>query len=94
MDSEYQSTKTSVRVRRHVRANAEKGRPHGKSIYGYLRVYDSETRRLIEVVEHPEHGPIVREAAARVFAGETFYAIAKDFNARGVPTRRPTFTER
>lgn len=94
MDSEYESAKTLSRVRRHVRANAEKGRPHGKNIYGYLRVYDSETLRLVEVVEHPEHGPVVREAAARVFAGETFYAIARDFNARGVPTRRPTFTER
>jgi site-specific DNA recombinase len=76
------------------RANAMKGRPHGKNIYGYERVYDQVTRQLVEVVEHPEHGPVVREAAKRILAGETYYAVAKDFNARGIPPRRPSFTQR
>ncbi|CCQ46033.1 resolvase, N terminal domain protein [Pseudarthrobacter siccitolerans] len=93
-DAEYESDKTSERLLRDMRANAMKGRPHGKNIYGYERVYDQVTRQLIEVVEHPEHGPIVREAANRVLAGETYYGIAKDFNARGIQPRRPTFTQR
>jgi site-specific DNA recombinase len=93
-DAEYESDKTSERLRRDVRANAMKGRPHGKHIYGYERIYDQVTRQLVEVVEHPEHGPIVREAAKRVIAGETYYAVAKDFNARGIAPRRPSYTER
>lgn len=94
VDSEYESAKTSTRVRRDVRANADKGRPHGKNIYGYERVYNQANGDLLKVVEHTEQAPIVKEAAARVLAGETFYAIAKDFNARGIEPRRPSFTER
>jgi site-specific DNA recombinase len=92
-DAEYESDKTSERLLRDVRYNAEQGRPHGKQIYGYLRIYDQQTRRLIEVVEHPEQAPIVKEAARRVVAGESFYAIAKDFNARGIPPRRKAYRE-
>ncbi|WP_434317504.1 recombinase family protein [Leifsonia sp. P73] len=93
VDAEYESDKTSERIRRNVRAAAEKGKPHGKNVYGYLRVYDARTRELIRVEEHPEQGPIVKEAAARVLAGESFYGIAKDFNERGIPSRRPTRVE-
>lgn len=92
-DAEYESDKDSERLKRDTRANAMMGRPHGKQIYGYQRVYD-QSRQLVEVVEHPAHGPVVREAAKRVLAGDTYYAIAKDFNARGIPPRRPSFTER
>lgn len=90
-DAEYESDKTSERLKRDVRANAEKGRPHGKQIYGYRRIYDSETRNLIEVVPHPEQAPIVIEAARRVLAGETFYMIAKDFNRRDLAPRRKAY---
>ncbi|MGW8483590.1 recombinase family protein [Microbacterium sp. NPDC055903] len=93
-DAEYESDKTSERLRRDMRANALKGRPHGKQIYGYERVYDHSTGQLVGVIEHPEHGPVVREAARRVLAGEAYYAIAKDFNARGIPPRRRAFTSR
>jgi site-specific DNA recombinase len=90
VDAEYESDKTSERIRRNVRAAAEKGKPHGKNIYGYQRVYDKQTRELLRVEEHPEQAPIVKEAARRILAGDTFYAIAKDFNERGIPSRRPT----
>lgn len=92
-DAEYESDKTSERLRRDVRSNAEKGRPHGKRIYGYKRIYDGESRNLIEVIEEPDQAPIVREAASRVLAGETFYAIAKDFNLREIPPRREAYRE-
>ncbi|MFC8521354.1 MULTISPECIES: recombinase family protein [Micrococcaceae] len=74
-----------------MRANAEKGRPHGKKIYGYRRIKDSETGILVRVEPHEEEALIVQEAARRILAGETFYAIAKDFNERGIPPRRGTF---
>lgn len=94
VDSEYESAKTSERIQRNVRAAAEAGRVHGKNLYGYQRIYDPRTRELLRIEEHPEQGPIVKEAAKRVLAGDSFYKIAKDFNRRGIPPRRPAFTER
>ncbi|QDG88077.1 hypothetical protein NIBR502770_05955 [Pseudarthrobacter sp. NIBRBAC000502770] len=91
VDSEYESAKTSKRLKRDLRSNAEKGRPRGRKIYGYRRVKDAETGALIRVKPHEEEAPIVQEAARRILAGETFYAIAKDFNERGIPPRRNTF---
>ncbi|MDQ1598161.1 MAG: site-specific recombinase [Microbacteriaceae bacterium] len=93
VDAEYESDKTSERIRRDVRAAAEKGKPHGKNIYGYQRVYDKQTRELLRVEEHPEQAPIVKEAARRILDGDTFYAVAKDFNERGIASRRPTRKE-
>lgn len=90
VDAEFESAKTSERIRRDVRAAAEKGRPHGKHIYGYQRVYDETTRALVKVIPHPEHSLIVKEAAKRIAAGESFYGVAKDFNERGIAPRRPT----
>jgi len=90
VDAEYESDKTSERIRRDVRAAAELGKPHGKNVYGYRRIYDVQTRDLIRIEEHPEQAPVVKEAARRVLNGETFYALAKDFNERGIPSRRPT----
>lgn len=89
VDAEYESDKTSERIRRSVRAAAEAGRPHGKHLYGYERIYDPKNRALLRVDAHPEQAAIVKEAARRVLAGESFYGIAKDFNERGVPPRRP-----
>jgi site-specific DNA recombinase len=90
VDAEYESEKTSERLRRDARAAAEEGRPHGKNTYGYQRVYNEQTRELIRVEEHPEQSPIVKEAARRILDGETFYAIAKDLNHRHIPPRRPS----
>jgi site-specific DNA recombinase len=96
VDAEYESDKTSERRRRSARASAEAGRPHGRNIYGYLRVYDELTRELLRVEPHPDQAPVVVEAARRALEGESFYGIAKDFNIRRVPTRgskRPPPTE-
>jgi DNA invertase Pin-like site-specific DNA recombinase len=90
VDSEYESAKTSKRLLRDMRSNAEKGRPHGKKVYGYRRVKDAETGALVRVEPDVDQAPIVQEAARRVLDGQTFYAIAKDFNERGIPARRET----
>jgi DNA invertase Pin-like site-specific DNA recombinase len=37
---EHSSDETRDRIRRSVRANAQAGRPHGRILYGYRRVYD------------------------------------------------------
>jgi DNA invertase Pin-like site-specific DNA recombinase len=93
VDSEYESAKTSKRLQRDMRSNAEKGRPHGKKIYGYRRIKDAETGALVRIELHVDQAPVVQEAARRVLAGETFYAVAKDFNKRDIPTRRETRKE-
>src|SRR5262249_19147180 len=86
IDSAYESEKTSVRLRRAVAAGAAAGRPHGKVIYGYERVYDPTTRELVEQREHPTRGPIAREIITRAAKGEAIGAIVKDLNSRGVPS--------
>ena len=91
VDSEYETDKMSDRIRRAVNASAKEGRPHGKNLYGYRRTYvqGPSGPQLDSVEPDPVTAPIVREAAARALAGETYYAIARDFNVRGVPPRRP-----
>ncbi|WP_353113282.1 recombinase family protein [Microbacterium sp.] len=93
-DSEYESDKNSARALRSARANAYDGRPHGKNLYGYKRVYDDVTKRLVKVKKHRAQAAIVKEAANRVLAGESFYAIAADFNKRGIEPRRPKRSEK
>lgn len=93
VDSEYESAKTSARILRDVRASAQKGRPHGKNIYGYQRIYDPTSGQLHEVIPHPKHSLVVKEAAQRVLAGDSYYVIAKNYNERGIPQRRPAFKE-
>jgi DNA invertase Pin-like site-specific DNA recombinase len=93
VDAEYESDKTSERLLRSVRAAAERGAPHGKNLYGYVRVYDPQTRRLLRVEEHPEQAAVVREAARRILGGDSFRAIARDFNTRALPARRPSRVE-
>lgn len=91
VDAEYETSKMSARILRSVSANAKEGRPHGKNLYGYRRTYVQSPGgpQLHAVEPDPETSKIVQEVAARALAGETYYAIARDLNVRGVPTRRP-----
>lgn len=97
VDSEYESSKTSERLRRTMRANAEAGRVHGKNLYGYRRVreYDPVKRKevITAIIEDPDQAPIVKEAVRRVIAGDTYYQIAKSFNERQIPIRRLAIRE-
>lgn len=85
--AEDEAARTSERVRRAVRANAERGHVHGRNLYGYQRIYDPVTGVRVSVDEHPEHGRVVREIASRLEKGESAYSIAGDLNRRGVPPR-------
>jgi DNA invertase Pin-like site-specific DNA recombinase len=90
VSSAFEVEQTSERVTRGVRAKALAGRPHGRSKYGYDRVYEVVAGEpvLVDVVENRYQADVIREAARRSLAGETEYKIACDFNARGVPTPR------
>jgi site-specific DNA recombinase len=86
--AERESDETRKRVLRAVRANADKGRPHGKLLYGYRREYDPGTREFIGQEPDSVTAEVVREAARRVLAGETPYSIAQDYNGRGIKPPR------
>lgn len=85
--AERESSQTSERVQRGMKSGAEKGRPHGRLPYGYIREYDQNTGALLRQVPHPQEGPVITEAAERILDGETAYSIVKDFQARGLPLR-------
>lgn len=87
VDSSYESDKLRERVLRGVEGAAKTGKPHGKVLFGYTRVYD-DRGRYVEQVAHPEHSQTVQEAARRVYKGEACYAIAQDFNARQIAAPR------
>jgi len=91
--AEDEAARTSERILRTVRHAALAGRPHGKNLYGYRRIYDPATRELIQIEPNPDQAAIVREAARRILDGDTSYAVAKSFNERGVPPRRAAHKE-
>ncbi|MBN6037451.1 recombinase family protein [Amycolatopsis sp. 195334CR] len=78
---------TAKRIRRSTRSGLASGRPHGKAPFGYAREYDPTTGKMVRQIEDPDNGPIVREMARRVLAGEPLNAIAVDLNARGIFTK-------
>lgn len=47
IDAEYESAKISGRVRRSTAASARNGRPHGRVLYGYRRVYDPDSGAMV-----------------------------------------------
>jgi len=69
---------------RTVRLNAERRRPHGRIPYGYRREYDPDTGALLRQVPDEAQAQVLREAASRIAAGQSLYAVAKDLNARHV----------
>src|SRR5262249_52294220 len=72
------------RILRNVRANANAGRPHGRRLYGYRRVYDPKTGDLIGQEPDPDEAPVVQEVARRHVSGESTYSIVAHLNERGV----------
>ena len=91
VDSEYESAKTSGRVRRGVADRRNAGKPNGgRRPMGYQRVGakpqragDPDTRAL---VLDPVEAPIVKDLIERVAAGQTLTRIADTLNAQGATT--------
>jgi site-specific DNA recombinase len=82
--SEDESERIRERVLRAVRRQAANGRPHGRVLYGYRRIYDPQTGSLTGQEPDPETAEVVREMARRFLSGESLYAITEDLNTRGV----------
>jgi len=93
VEAQKESARTSARITRHTRSTAKKGKPHGKRLYGYDRIYDEVTRELKEVVFNQPEAEVIRRAGREVLEGKTFYSIAQAFNAEGIPPRRPSFKD-
>ncbi|MFJ6656047.1 recombinase family protein [Streptomyces sp. NPDC091377] len=83
---ERESSVTRDRIMRDMTANAVKGRPHGKNVYGYRRIYHPETKALIRQEVKKDQAAVVREAVRRVAAGDSLRSIAIEFNRRAIPT--------
>lgn len=87
LDSEYESSKVSARSKRAAAANAAAGRPHGVPPFGYRRVFDARTGRLITWEPHPDEAPVIVELFERLKRGHTFKGVARDFAERGITNR-------
>jgi DNA invertase Pin-like site-specific DNA recombinase len=83
--AEYESGQTSERIKRTTRAQAALGKPHGRRLYGYRRIYDADRQLVGQEIDETE-AAVIREAAERTIAGESLYAIARDFTAREIKT--------
>ncbi|MGY1751547.1 recombinase family protein [Blastococcus sp. SYSU D01042] len=80
---------TKARVKSSVDRLRRVGRYAGGNLpYGYRSTPNPEGPGRVLVINEAE-AAVVREAASRVLAGESIYAISRDLNAREIPTRRP-----
>jgi Site-specific recombinases, DNA invertase Pin homologs len=87
-DAEYESAKTSMRIRRDMQDNAAQGRPHGVCPYGLRPLHDRHTGRLITWERDPDKAPVIEELFTRLRQGHSFKAITKDFAQRGITNRK------
>jgi site-specific DNA recombinase len=83
--AEDESGRTRDRVLRAVRSNAEAGRPHGRIPYGYRREYNAVDGSLVGQVIDQAQADLLHEVARRFLAGESFWALARELNDRGLP---------
>jgi site-specific DNA recombinase len=86
VDDEAESGRTSERIRRDVRAAALAGRPHGRRLFGYQRVYDPSTGALVGQEPHPDEAPVVRQIFADFLGGKAARTIARELNDAGITT--------
>ncbi|MFD9584497.1 recombinase family protein [Streptomyces sp. NPDC059980] len=89
VDSEYESAKISKRTRRGMDANVRAGKPHGICPFGFQRDYEIRRGKQMPVRQyaHPEHAPLIKELFERVWAEDSFSAIASDWERRGIVSR-------
>lgn len=91
VDAEYETAKSSERLKRSVKNRARAGRPHGKLNYGYRRVYDITPgghKTFLEQVPDEAQAPVVREIFTRVASGEGLQSIATSLRHRDVAPPR------
>lgn len=88
-DNEYFIEKLRAGVLRGMSANAAAGRPQGPAPYGFLPERDRRGK-LVTWVRDPERAPVIVELFDRVAKGHSITGIAKDFERRGIFTKKGT----
>jgi DNA invertase Pin-like site-specific DNA recombinase len=84
--AEREADEISERVQRAMRANASRGRPHGRRLYGFQRVYDETTGALTGQVPHADEAPVVERVFREYLAGKGIRTIAAGLNADRITT--------
>lgn len=80
--SHSESNVISARTRRgHAKAR-KKGRPHGTPRFGWQRVYDEKSGKMLGQIPHPGEQRFVEEAFAHVLAGGSMVVGSRDWAAR------------
>jgi site-specific DNA recombinase len=82
--AEREADQIRDRVLRGKRAAALAGRPGGRPTWGYRRQINPVTGATDAWVIDEEAEPLVREVFRRVLAGESVWAITRDFTSRGI----------
>ncbi len=84
--AEREADETAERVRRAMRGNAANGRPHGRRLFGYERVYDDRTGLLVGQVPLPDEAALVRQVFTGYLAGRGIRTLARELNDAGMVT--------
>lgn len=84
--AEREVDQTVERVNRAMRANAEAGRPHGRLLDGYRRIYDDTTGAFVAQVPDGERAPVIRRIFDLYLSGHGIRPITRILNGEGVPT--------
>ncbi|MBX3230688.1 MAG: recombinase family protein [Labilithrix sp.] len=86
--AELEREKISQRTHEHLLVKARKGLNVGGRVYGYdnVEVMDGERRKHVEYRVNAEQAAVVLEIFTRFARGEGYRTIAKELNARGLPS--------
>lgn len=90
VDSGYEVEKTSMRVRRDLAHAAQSGRPHGRLLYGYRRIYDKDSGVFVKQVINQTQARVVRSVAKAFIGGTGIKPIVEDLNRRKIPPPQGT----
>lgn len=90
--AQQEREKTSSRTREHLQNKARRGLNTGGKCYGYRNVpiLEGSKRVAVDYEIEPSEAAIVLEIFRRYVAGDGLRTIAKDLNARAIPSPRGT----
>lgn len=84
------SKQLSANVKRGFRRSGKKGRPRGKAVFGWRRVYDPDSGKMLTQEPIPEYRKYAEELFARYVTGMGRKALAIEWNERNfLPEQHP-----
>ena len=88
--AELEREKTAQRTREHLQLKAQRGLNVGGRVYGYdnIEIKDGARRLRVEYRINARQAEVIVGIFERYAAGDGVRALAKDLNARGVPSPR------